>query len=255
MLQHEHIDALLLQCINVSLLPEVFHLDATTGIEIHVLLWRYLIDAIRPCFERVVIPLQRKLVEMPLFRLVAHLIVIEYGYAVIRLYQPISMRMPVHIDPALIGGIRRPVLYLCVGENDHVLVTGTGHNSVVYSPEPLGTLDVFLTGHSISEQACVGVIAWIESTEAKSAENNHGAFIEELLQVVGTGVQKHFLCENTETATRHSCGFAANTEFIRIPIHRVFETDQSLIFETIQFRLKTERSFIKFFVSAYDFIY
>ena len=125
---------------------------------------------------------------MPFFRLVTHLIVIEYGYAVIRLYQPILMRMPVHIDPALIGGIRRPVLHLCVGENDHPLVTGAGHDFIVYSPEPLGALDVFLTGHSISEQACVGVIARIESTEAKSSENNHGAFVKELTQVVGTGV-------------------------------------------------------------------
>ena len=165
------------------------------------------------------------------------------------------MRMSINIDPALIRGVCRPVLNLCVGENNYTLVTGTGHNPVIYGPESLGTLDVFLTGHSILEQTRVGVVARIETTEAKSTENNHGAFVEELPQVVGTGVQKHFLCENTEAATRHSCGFASNTEPIRVPIHRVFETDQSLIFETIQFRLKTERSFIKFFVSAYDFIY
>ena len=150
-MQHEHIDTLLLQRVNVALLPEVFHLDAASGIEIHVLLRRYLIDAIRPCLEWVIIPLQRKLIKVPLLRLVAHLIVIEYGNAVLCLHQSILMRMSIHIDPALIGGIRRPVLHLCVGENNYTLVTGTGHNPVIYGPESLGTLDVFLTGHSISE--------------------------------------------------------------------------------------------------------
>ena len=98
---------------------------------------------------------------MPPFWRVPHLIVIEYGYAVICLYQPILMRMSIHIDPALIGGICRPVLHLCMSENDHPLVTGAGHDSIVYSPESLGTFDVFLAGYSISEQAGVGVVALV----------------------------------------------------------------------------------------------
>ena len=192
---------------------------------------------------------------MPLFRLVAYLIIIEYGYTILCFYQPVLVGVSIHIDPVRMRGIRRPVLRLCVSENDHTLVVGAGHNPVVHSSKSFRALYVFLAGHSISEKTCISVVARIESTESKSAENNHGAFIEKLPQVVGAGVQKHFLCENTETATRHSCRFASNTELIRILIHGVFVTDQHFIFKTIHLRLKTKLGFVKLFICCYNLVY
>ena len=43
---------------------------------------------------------------MPLFRLVAYLIIIEYGYTILCFYQPVLVGVSIHIDPVRMRGIR-----------------------------------------------------------------------------------------------------------------------------------------------------